>query len=310
MRKRKTIFSSATENWRLALRDLKAAGKELVFLPFIFLPLNSDSSVRSEMRVSSYGRLSHFLTVLMQAIVHYKRKPFSMGEVVCDPESKTDDRSDSVWYFINGITAAPPAAILHATEIANQFNRPIHLLHTPTWGVLWDLWQCFRANTLKIHDDLTGPSLAVIKKALQTREKVVVVCYSQGTVTSSLIVEEFLKDEDIRPLLHKLEVYNFAPLSSQFSVDKGLSREHGRNVPYVEHFANSGDPAAKIGVLRNGYKTDGALFLATDKKGHLLNDHYLGGVGRGEYCQGKSRLSKYLGGAVPTAADYASKQAG
>ena len=81
------------------------------------------------------------------------------------------------------------------------------------------------------------------------------------------------------------------------------SEEENRPVPYVEHFANTGDFFARIGVFAYENDTNGRLF-GRKAPGHLLNDHYIGGIVRGEFCHGDSRLYKYRFGKEPGEHDY------
>ena len=78
-----------------------------------------------------------------------------------------------------------------------------------------------------------------------------------------------------------------------------LSEKHRRGVPYVEHFVNGQDFFGRIGVLSHMEHTAGAVFNIDDKKGHLLNDHYLASIERGEYCHQESRLFQYVDGGEP-----------
>ena len=61
---------------------------------------------------------------------------------------------------------------------------------------------------------------------------------------------------------------------------------------------------ARIGVLSHYYATSGAVFVRPEKRGHMLTDHYIPGLRRADYCQGRSRLSKYVGGLEPSDKDY------
>jgi hypothetical protein len=77
-------------------------------------------------------------------------------------------------------------------------------------------------------------------------------------------------------------------------------------VPYVEHFVNGLDFFGRIGVLAHLEQTAGVVFNIPDRKGHLLNDHYMAGIERGEYCNRKSRLYQYVDGHEPTPSHFLS----
>jgi hypothetical protein len=297
-----TLFS---HNREAIVRDLKLLFNSLRYIGNIFFPLNSDPSVRSELKPSSYNGLRDMFTTVIQALLPYKRQSASAGTLVFRPDAPYKADHNSKWFFINGIATSPPVAALNTKQVATIFNRPVHLLHTPTYGIVWDLWQSVRARTLKTDAGLSQPAYEAIKNALEAHDRVVVVAHSQGTIITAYIVSELLKDKDTRQLAHKLEIYSFACAADSLATDRGLSERYKRTVPYVEHFANGKDIVSNLGVLSNRQKTDGELYVANEKKGHLFNDHYIGGVARGDYCHGLSRLSKYVGGSTPANTDYA-----
>jgi len=125
-----------------------------------------------------------------------------------------------------------------------------------------------------------------VKNALLSHDHVVLLSYSQGTIISSYIVRKILKDPELRPHAHKLEIYCLAGVADSLHIDYTLTAEHGHPVPYVEHFANGQDFFARIGVLSHYYSTSGAVFVCPERKGHMLTDHYIAGIRRGDYCQG------------------------
>ncbi|MGB3620307.1 MAG: hypothetical protein WBA20_03080, partial [Ketobacter sp.] len=151
---------------------------------------------------------------------------------------------------------------------------------------------------------LSRPAYDVVKQALLSHEKVVLVGHSQGTIISSYIARKLLKDKRYRHLATKLEVYCIAGVADSFKIDAELSEHFGRGVPYVEHFANGLDFFCRIGVLAHLEHTAGEVFTLPERKGHLLNDHYIPGIWRGEYCNRKSRFFKYIDGHTPTSSDF------
>ena len=62
---------------------------------------------------------------------------------------------------------------------------------------------------------------------------------------------------------------------------------------YAEHYANTLDYVAKIGVLEYRMDIMGRLYIR-QAAGHLLNIHYLQPFKEGLFCQGTSRLFSYL----------------
>ena len=273
-------------------------------VPYLFSPWNAEASTKSELDFGSYNTVGDMVNVALQTVIPSERKSFSNGTLACKPEHHTHSGRREKWFFINGICTSPPVAILNCREIARIFNRPIHLIHTPTYGVVWDLWDSITARTLRKDGKLSRPAYDLIKEALVTHDKVILIGHSQGTIVSSYVARKLLKDKKYRHLAPKLEIYCLAGVADSLQVDPELSQKHGRGVPYVEHFVNGLDFFGRIGVLAHLQHTAGAVFCLDQRKGHLLNDHYLPGIERGEYCQRKSRLYHYVDGHEPDAKHY------
>lgn len=288
------------------VRDLSLIVRNINTLPWIIFPLKSETSVKPEFLPESYRSRMEYVSVIGQVLWPALRESASGGTHVVFPERYewSEHNKDSKWFFLNGICTAPPMAILETKELARIFKRPIHLIHTPTFGVVWDLWDAMTARTLRKDGKLSRPAFDIVKNALLTHEHVVLLSYSQGTIISSYIVRRIFKDPELRKHAHKLEIYCLAGVADSMHIDYALTAEHGRPVPYVEHFANGQDFFARIGVLSHYYATSGAIFVRPDKKGHMLTDHYIPGLERGDYCHGRSRLSKYVGGKLPSAQDF------
>lgn len=293
-------------NRRSLVRDLGLVVRNASTLPWIVFPVQSETDVRPEFSPKSYQSRLEYLSVLGQMILPVERQSASQGtRVVLPPNFQwTETGKQSKWFFLNGICTAPAMALLETEELARAFHRPIHLIHTPTFGVVWDLWDAITARTLRKDGKLAQPAFTIVRNALLSHEHVALLCYSQGTIIASYIVRKVLKDPELRQHAHKLEIYCLAGVADSLHIDYALTAEHGHPVPYVEHFANGQDFFARIGVLSHYYATSGAIFVRPEKKGHMLTDHYIPGIVRGDYCQGRSRLSRYVGGKAPADTDY------
>jgi len=293
-------------NRRSLLRDLGLVARNASTLPWIVFPVKSEPDVRPELHPDSYQSRLEYFSVLGQMILPVERQSSSEGtRVVMPPNFQwTETSKQSKWFFLNGICTAPAMALLETEELAKTFRRPIHLIHTPTFGAVWDLWDAITARTLRKDGKLAKPAFTIIRNALLSHEHVVMLCYSQGTIIASYIVRKILKDPELRQHAHKLEIYCLAGVADSMHVDYPLTAEHGHPVPYVEHFANGQDFFARIGVLSHYYATSGAVFVRPEKRGHMLTDHYIPGIARGDYCQGRSRLSHYVGGESPGSEDF------
>ena len=304
LRKTKKWISRLVDSRGAIRRDLMLGLTHLDALPATFLPGNEEPSVRSELKRSSYNNMGDVLNAVGQLLVPAARESVSQGTLVCQPPRVAHEKHSSRWFFINGLGAAPPVAILNAAELARVFQRPITLIHTPTWGLARDIVESITARTLRKDGKLSRPAIYVLQEALQHHDRVVLVCHSQGAIVASYIVRKLLRHASTRPLVKKLELYCIGGVSDSLEVDHELSREAGHPVPYVEHFANGRDYFAQIGILSHLETTSGTVFCIPERAGHLFNQHYLAGIARGDYCNRTSRLYHYVRGREPGDADF------
>ena len=291
-------------------RDVSLGLSHVSSLPFFILPLRNEPSVRSELDLASYNTVGDAVQSLAQIIIPAERESASQGTLVCRPPRIAKEEHSSRWFFINGVATPPPVALLNASEIARIFQRPVHLIHTPTWGLVRDLAESITARTLRKDGKLSRPAVYVIQEALEKHERVVLVCHSQGTIVASYIVRKLLRHASTRHLVRKLELYCIGGVADSLDVDYSLSAEAGHPVPYVEHFANGRDYFSQIGVLSHLDSTAGTVFCITARSGHLLNEHYLAGIARGDYCNRNSRLYRYARGREPGDQDFMPIQPG
>lgn len=306
LRNTRQLLGRLVRNRRSVARDLGLVARNARTIPWIVFPLRSERDVRPEFAPESYQSRWEYISVVGQMVLPVQRESASQGTRVVMPPNYVwpPAGKNAKWFFLNGICTAPAMALLEAEELARAFYRPIHLIHTPTYGVVWDLWDAITARTLRKDGKLSRPAFNIVKNALLSHDHVVLLSYSQGTIISSYIVRKILKDPELRAHAHKLEIYCLAGVADSLHIDYALTAEHGHPVPYVEHFANGQDFFARIGVLSHYYSTSGAVFVCPERKGHMLTDHYIAGIRRGDYCQGRSRLSKYVAGNEPGTQDY------
>lgn len=280
-------------------RDLRLGLSHAADLPRLFLPLGEEPGARSELSLSSYSSASDAFVSLFQLVVPATRESISQGSLVCNPPRVTGQTEHSRWFFINGMGTAPAVALLNASEIARHFQRPVTLIHTPTWGLVRDVAESITARTLRKDGKLSRPALNVLIEALETQDQVVLVCHSQGTIVASYIVRKLLRNASVRHLVSKLEIYCIGGVADSLEIDPQLTLAAGHPVPYVEHFANGRDYLAEIGILAHLDSTAGTVYCLSDRSGHLLNQHYLPAIVRGDFCQRSSRLYRYARGRIP-----------
>lgn len=300
----RTFARQISENRHHIRDDLKLVWQYRRLIPELISPWNSDPAVRSELHPKSYNNWGDVINLSLQALVPMERVTYSPGTLACLPAHYAIGTHQEKWFFINGICTSPPIAILNGLELAELFQRPIHLIHTPTYGILWDLWDSMTARTLRKDGQLSQPAYQVVKEALTRHDKVVIVGHSQGTLVASYIARKLLRERQYAHLAARLEIYCLAGVTDSFRVDPTMSEHFGRSVPYVEHFANSGDFFCQIGILAHHENSAGPIYVS-ERNGHLLNDHYIPGLRDGAYCDGHSRLHGYVAGRSPSAAAYA-----
>jgi hypothetical protein len=111
---------------------------------------------------------------------------------------------------------------------------------------------------------------------------VVLIAHSQGGIVAASIID-WLYGELTNETMRKLEVYTFGNAARHFR-NPALREGHPEQViQYIEHYANSQDFVANIGVLE--FTSQMARYSSCDLfaghvfkregSGHLLNMHYL-----------------------------------
>jgi len=213
------------------------------------------------------------------------------------------------WFFVNGIASDKEMLRLNGIYLAKIFQRPIELIYNPTQGPLTDLLECVVGRTFDFVTSPAAYSLERLSTALSNPEKdrVILIGHSQGGIIVASVVAELIERfSGDRKRLAKLEVYTFASACDHMQVDAELDTPE-RRVPYIEHFANTGDMVARFGVLEEKLPINGKVYTL-DKLGHLLNAHYLpeleGAAGYAWHdAQGNlhrdARLYEYRNGGTP-----------
>ncbi|KAF7158141.1 hypothetical protein CNMCM5623_002807 [Aspergillus felis] len=184
------------------------------------------------------------------------------------------------------------------TALADTFGRQIVGIHNPTKGLILDLVECLIQRDLDYKTADIRQGRAQLRAALiaSTTKKVVLIVHSQGGIIASSIID-WLYGELSESQLQKLEIYTFGnaarqfrnpPLHEQQDNDPAgnIPRRHiqgERAIRYIEHYANTQDFVANIGVLQftspvvaysNASVFSGPVFIR-EGSGHLFNMHYL-----------------------------------
>jgi len=212
------------------------------------------------------------------------------------------------WFFVNGIATDKELLQLNGRYLTQLFHRSIELIYNPTQGPFSDLIECILGRTFDFVSAPAEYALERVSIALSDpeNERVILIGHSQGAIIVSNVVrgliERFSGDQR---RLEKLEVYTFAGACDHVDTDPELDRPW-RHVPFVEHFANTGDIVARLGVLEGQQPIEGRVYTQ-DRPGHFLNAHYLSGIEERRYTcvdddgtmHRDARLYRYLYGGTP-----------
>jgi len=186
------------------------------------------------------------------------------------------------WFFINGIGVDYELAKWNATHLADLFQRSVELIYKPTHGMFYDLAATVGGRTFNIENSTDMLVQSSLQEALlnENNKKVVVIAHSQGSVILCNAVRKMIEkgDETYRKNIErKLEIYNFANLSSVFAVV-----EQG---PMYENFVNPKDivvqtsmtavPKVEVVSTTERTRNKGARIQTyfhknPEKQGHLL----------------------------------------
>lgn len=213
------------------------------------------------------------------------------------------------WFFVNGIAGELFWLRLACEKLADTYGREITGIFNRGDGILWDLVECAGERTAQETDiaasqkhlvqrtkssktaqrDLKGQ----LKKALEDGNEgnIVMIAYSQGCLLLRLALEELVADsaeanEKILELMQdRLCVFTFGNPSLNWKlegVDNSLKyldlSSYSRR---TEHFANTKDFVAKLGVVRgdpanrqNSSYREEIVFSNKDGTGHLFGAQY------------------------------------
>ncbi len=184
-------------------------------------------------------------------------------------------------YYINGILTTDNMWILNANELSKMFSVDIVPLINPSGGIIRDIKDCIYGKVFDVHEEILQHYIKSILNDIAHQKKVIIISHSQGGIITEHIIHFLLNFHPF--VLPMIEVYTFASASD--SMPKGNY--------YAEHFANTLDYVASIGVIEHIDEYHGTVYVQS-YPGHLLHSHYLKHFVAGRYCKGQSRLFSYL----------------
>jgi len=116
-----------------------------------------------------------------------------------DPFDSETSFSKEHWFFINGVATNEAVAKINSDLISKMFLRPVTVVHNETDSLFLDLIQCaigkeFKTRPiLSVPQSMTEPAVKATVAILNAlvdpeREKVVVICHSQGTIITANVI--------------------------------------------------------------------------------------------------------------------------
>ncbi|WP_020405587.1 hypothetical protein [Hahella ganghwensis] len=276
----------------MGLTDLIDRGNSVIRnLPYLYevlSPIDTDAPF-SEMNSHNYASKWKFSKVIRSSLFPIYSPFRGVPTLPCENPDRPPIQNDQKWFFLNGICTNRDVLRLNGKALANLFGRTIHLLHNPSDGIILDLLECAVGRTMQPISTLDESVATILKQALETEKKVILIAHSQGGIISARacrILAESLASSHRGALLKKLELYTFASAATSLEIP----------AIYAEHYYNTLDYVARIGVAGNLSKFSGKKF-AYEATGHLLNTHYLPHFEANAYkspTRERSRLLGYL----------------
>ena len=250
--------------------DLLVALKHLPYLPYILGKENLFQK-NSELNPKSYNKMADVFISAKDALIGLSNK--------YNPNNINLDQNINV-YFLNGICTDKSVWQINAKHIEDIFNFKVQPLHNKTRGIVLDLVECIFGREFDLLNYDTFCLYYTILKSLKLGKKTIVFAHSQGGIIIAQIVKQLIKQKIDISLL---EVYTFASASEDMPIGNY----------YCEHFANTKDYVARIGVLEYHNNFYGETFIGNNA-GHLFNIHYLNNYSKRQYKNiNKSRLLSY-----------------
>lgn len=184
----------------------------------------------------------------------------------------------------------------HVSLLFLVSDNSAHMANTPRHGFIFDLIECLVQRDLdyKTRDIRQGRAQIRAALAAPATKKLVLILHSQGGIEGSSILDWLLADLS-HEVIGKLEIFTFGNAARRFNnplvskpasplVDESKGGRGERVIKHIEHYANSKDFVANLGVLEftspkaqpfaDGNAFFGKVFVR-EGSGHLLNMHYL-----------------------------------
>jgi len=219
-----------------------------------------------------------------------KQFPFNMITPLCQSQIELFTRTHPEakphpferWIFVNGCATNRQISELNGDALSWLFGRPIHVLFTPTSGLLTDLTKSITGRTWHWETASRKKLIHTLKTDInkEATHRIVIIGHSYGTIIVANALTE-LQQADIP--LEKVEFYSFSTCFDTFTQQN--------ETPYIEHFLNTKDLIVNLTFNQafeplksyfGNLSIPGACFVR-EHYGHFLTEHYLPGLQNGLY---------------------------
>ncbi len=165
--------------------------------------------------------------------------------------------------YMNGIVV-PYALAVHQKNILSQLlGEPVELVHNETEGLKKDLLECAEGREGVINR-VARDAIDVIKDKLKHPGDLTVVAHSQGAIVLTTAIQQLSREVSV-DLLGRIKFVTFGAGVGHCVLPEAV---------FTEHFANSRDPVAHLGLLSDAFDLTGEVFLRK-ATGHFFVADYL-----------------------------------
>ncbi|KAG7119509.1 hypothetical protein HYQ45_009847 [Verticillium longisporum] len=203
--------------------------------------------------------------------------------ISCDGSDSwaTDSEThDERWFFVSGIGTTAHHLAHHTLPLmARLFTHPIMGIHTPTYGLPFDIILTMLHRAMPSMQTAASRALYMeLRAALLDSHitRVAVLSHTTGAIPLSSVLTRL--SADLQPeKLSKLEIFTFGAAVREFATPLGETKKASPagstprfeepivedRGPHIEHFAFPSDPLAQLGVLRAVQKDHTARFCGS-----------------------------------------------
>ncbi len=218
------------------------------------------TSPESELAFQNYSLRANIERIVSPFMIKNNFKANAISFHYLFDVNKTTEE-DEIIIYVNGICTTYDIAKYQAEWISKITNLPVVLGYNLTDGLIVDIFESMINRTYKKENDASTKLYYELLHLTSIYKKIHIVGFSQGALITARSVQDLYNKTDNRNFTYT----TFASPCNELILDHTIE---------CNHFANSLDPVANIGVLSHKDNIHGNLFIQ-EKKGHLLIVDYL-----------------------------------